>query len=176
MILTGHEIRAQVLRHRIHIEPFHDHYITTNSYDVCLHHELIRYTDPILDPRRKPGFETIRIPDDGFLLKKNEFVLGATHETIGSDFYVPIVHARSSIARLGLFVHITADLVDIGYRGRLTLQLYAIADVLLRHSTRIAQISFWVPKGSVELYSGKYQGASGPRASEAYRDPQSGMR
>ena len=52
-----------------------------------------------------------------------------TEEVMGSDRFVPIIHGRSSTARMGLFVHITADLIDIGSYNQWTLQLHAVQPV-----------------------------------------------
>jgi dCTP deaminase len=35
---------------------------------------------------------------------------------------------------------------------------------------KIAQVTFWQTKGDIELYEGKYQGSSGPQASQIYKD------
>ena len=170
MILSGHEIIKETLNGNIIISPFEKQQVTTNSYDVCLSDKLIRYTDEVLDPKKKPNFEVIDIPPEGFLIKKNEFYLGSTDEKIGSEHYVPILHAKSGTARSGLFVHITADLIDIGSIGNLTLQLYSTLPVMVYPHMKIAQVSFWVPKGKIVLYNGKYQHSNGPQISKTSED------
>ena len=60
------------------------------------------YTDEVLDPKKEPHTKEFEIPDEGYEMKRGEFLLGCSNEFVGSDFYVPIVHAKSSIARLGL--------------------------------------------------------------------------
>lgn len=104
------------------------------------------------------------------VLPKISFRLGSSCERIGSNSYVPIVHARSGIARLGLFVHVTADLIDIGSIGVITFQFYATLPVKVYPGMKIAQVSFWQPKGEIVLYTGKYQNSTGPRASLSYLD------
>lgn len=37
--------------------------------------------------------------------------------------FVPIIRGKSSIARMALFVHVTADLIDIGLVNQWTFQL-----------------------------------------------------
>lgn len=170
MILSGHKIIEEVKNRKIVISPFNKENVTTNSYDVCLGDTLIRYTDKIIDPKKMPNFEVIKIPKDGFLIKKNEFFLGSTVEEIGSEHYVPLLHAKSGTARSGLFVHITADLIDIGSVGNLTLQMYATLPVIVYPHMKIAQVSFWVPKGRIILYNGKYQHSKGPQISKTSID------
>lgn len=81
-----------------------------------------------------------------------------------------MIHAKSGIARLGLFVHITADLIDIGSIGNTTFQLYATKNIRIYSGMLIGQVSFWVPKGKIILYEGKYQNSIGPKASQIHKD------
>lgn len=170
MILTGEEIKKQTLLNRIKITPFNEEQVTTNSYDVRLGNTIIKYKNSILDPKKEQEYEEIIIPPNGMILNSQSFHLGATVEKIGSDFYVPILHAKSGTARKGLFVHVTSDLIDIGSYGNLTLQLYATLPVKIYPNMLIAQVTFWKPKGNIILYKGKYQGSNKPRISEIYKD------
>lgn len=176
MILSGLSIREEFNLRRINIQPYRDEHITTNSYDLTLGTKFLRYTGEVLDPRKENPHEIFEVDEKGIVLKKGDFLLGHSAEVIGSDHYVPIIHAKSSTARLGLFVHVTADLIDIGSHGNVTFQLYSTLPVKVYPGMRIGQVSFWKPKGDIELYQGKYQGSNGPRASEVYRDfqPKSG--
>lgn len=168
MILTGAEIEKQVAEGTIRIDPFDPQWVTTNSYDIHLGKTLLRHTDDVLDARQKPNVEEVIIPEDGLLLNQHDFYLGASVEKVGSDHYAPMLHAKSGTARMGLFVHVTSDLVNIGSYGHLTLQLYATLPVRVYPNMRIAQVTFWVPKGDIQLYDGKYQNAEGPLPSLHY--------
>jgi dCTP deaminase len=170
MILTGAEIQRQHEFGRIELSDFDERNLTTNSYDLRLGPRLLRYTCEVLDPKRENPSESLDIPPEGFQLRAGDFVLGQTVEVIGSDYYVPLIHARSGTARLGLFVHVTADLFDIGAHLCSTLQLYATLPVRLYAFMKIAQVTFWVPKGEVDLYSGKYNGSRRPMPSLSFRD------
>lgn len=170
MILTGLEIQKQVAEGCIRIDPYLPENINTNSYDVRLGKRYLVYREEVLDPKRPARHEILDVPPKGLLLSPGQFVLAETEERIGSNFFVPILHAKSGTARAGLFVHITADLIDIGSFGKLTLQLFATLPVKVHAGMRIAQVSFWKPKGEIHLYSGKYQGSDGPRPSLTYRD------
>jgi dCTP deaminase len=103
-------------------------------------------------------------------LRPDTLYLGHSIETIGSDTYVPILRGKSSTGRVGLFVHITADLVDIGFTGQFTLMLHAVQLVRVYPGMRIGQVTFWQTIGDVNLYSGKYQNSVGPMASRVFKD------
>ncbi len=170
MILTGDEIARQAGHGRIRITPFQPARCTTNSYDLSLGRRVLRYEDEILDPRRKPRCRTEEIPDAGLELRQGDFLLAETAELLGSDHYVPLIHAKSGVARMGLFVHVTADLIDLGFFGQSTLQFYATLPLRIYPGMLIAQVTFWVPFGPIRLYDGKYQHADGPQPSRAYLD------
>ena len=170
MILTGEEIKKEVHLGGIVIEPFSESHVTTNSYDLTLGDTLLRYKEEVLDPRENNEYEEIKIPEDGLILSKGSFHLGASREKIGGNSYVPIIHGKSGVARLGLFIHVTADLIDIGSCGVTTFQFFATLPVKVYPGMKIAQVSFWQPKGEIVLYKGKYQGSSGPRTSLSYLD------
>lgn len=170
MILTGPEIRNAHADGRVRIDPYLPELVNPNSYNVRLGRDLVLYDEPILDPRRPNRTRTLTIPDHGLELRPDRVYLGATVERIGSDCYVPILHGRSSTGRLGLFVEVTASIIDIGSYGCLTLQLVAVQPLRVYAGMRIGQVMFITAFGEIELYAGKYQGSTGPRASEIWRD------
>ena len=170
MILTGQEIIKQVNKSRITIEPFNKSNVNPNSYNVTLGDYVKIYTDNILDSKKHNQTQTIKIPDDGIVIEPNKIYLGYTDEIIGSDYYVPTITGRSSTGRLGLFVQITADLVDIGFKGNLTFQLHSVQPVKIYKGMKLGQIMFWKPKGKIKLYNGKYQHSIGPQESKVYID------
>ena len=177
MILTGSEILKQVKEKKIEISPFSRKFITTNSYDLTLGNKFIKYKEKVIDPKKKAKYEEFEVDSsEGLLLMPGDFILGHTQEIIGSDYFVPIIHAKSGTARMGLFVHVTADLIDIGSHGCSTLQLFATLPIRIYPGTKIAQVSFWVPKGKIILYKGKYQGSIGPRPSMTYLDYKNGKK
>lgn len=170
MILTGKAITENVVNCQITIEPYNKEHVTTNSYDLTLGNQFIRYTGEILDPRIDNEYEIIECDEQGIVLKQGDFLLGHSCEKIGSQNYVPIIHAKSGIARLGLFVHITADLIDIGSFGCVTFQLYSTLPIRIFPGMKVGQVSFWKPLGDITLYDGKYQGSKGPAPSKVHRD------
>ncbi|MEV0754971.1 hypothetical protein [Streptosporangium sp. NPDC050280] len=170
MILTGSEITLQHAAGRITIDPFTADQVNPNSYNFRLGPILKTYTSEILDVAQPNPVIEHTIPAEGIVLEPDRIYLGHTLEMMGSDHYVPIIRARSSIARLGLFVHVTADLIDLGSHNQWTLQLHAVQPVRVYPGLLIGQVTFWRVQGDITLYTGKYQGARGPRESEIYRD------
>lgn len=170
MILSGNKIRNEVENGRIVIEPFDSNMLNPNSYNYELGDYLKVYESDILDSKIKNKTRIIKIPDEGIVLMPNKLYLGYTKEVIGSDYFVPIITGRSSTGRLGLFVQITADLVDIGFKENLTIQFCATQPVRIYKGMKIGQVFFHRVYGDVTLYSGKYQNSIGPRESESWRD------
>lgn len=170
MILTGPEIEREIERQLITIEPFQVQRLNPNSYDFRLGHELLVYEEEVLDPGIENCHRIFTIPEDGYVLSPERIYLGATLEKLGSCEYVPIIRARSSTARLGLFVHVTADLIDLGSIAQLTLQLHAVQPVRIYPEMEIGQVTFWRTCGAKVQYSGKYQGSTGPVPSKSYKD------
>ncbi|WP_455834126.1 dCTP deaminase [Pseudarthrobacter siccitolerans] len=170
MILTGPEIQKQVSQGAITIEPFSQDQVNPNSYDFRLASTLLTYDDHTLDAAAPNPSSAIEIPEDGMVLRPDRVYLGATAEKMGSNNFVPIIRGKSSIARLGLFINITADLIDLGSFNNWTLQLHAVQPLRIYPGMLIGQVTFWIPQGARSLYRGKYQGATGPRASESFRD------
>ncbi|MCG8476966.1 MAG: dCTP deaminase [Cytophagales bacterium] len=168
MILTGSEISANVEQGRINISPFRSEQLNPNSYDLRLGKTLLVYTGEHLDSLQPNPYELVPIPEEGTVLQKGAFYLGASEEIVGSDYFVPMLHCKSGIARLGLFIHITSDLIDIGSHGNLTFQLHPTLNIRVYPGMRLGQVSFWKPLGDITLYEGKYQNSKGPIASKNY--------
>lgn len=170
MILTGQKILQEVKNERIVITPFHASHINPNSYDFRLGNTLKIYQDHVLDVKRVNLTRTIIIPPEGYVLKPDILYLGHTEETMGSKYYVPIIRGRSSTGRVGLFVHITADLIDIGSINQWTLMMHAVQEIRIYPGMLIGQVTFWEVQGKITLYKGKYQGSRGPAPSLIYKD------
>lgn len=169
MILSGKQIMLEREAGRIVIDPFDETAVNPNSYNFTLSDRLVVYPDAVLDASVPNRTEELPIPPDGFTLKANRLYLAATREVMGSEHYAPTFAARSSVARLGLFINLSAPLGDIGFIGRWTLQLYPTHDVIVYTGMQIGQMMWWKTLGDVALYNGKYQHADGPRASMLYR-------
>ncbi|KPI16958.1 pyruvate phosphate dikinase PEP/pyruvate-binding protein [Actinobacteria bacterium OK074] len=170
MILTGSEIARERTNARITIEPFTPEQVNPNSYNFRLGSRLRVYSEMPLDPRRENVCDDIEMSAEGYVLQPGRLYLAHTQEVLGSRHYAPTFAARSSVARLGLFINLSASLGDIGYEGQWTLQLYTMNQVRVYPGMTIGQMMWWRPQGEIELYDGKYQGAVGPRSSDIHKD------
>ncbi len=170
MILTGSKIIEEHEKGRIGIEPFSLDQISPNSYDFRLGDQIKRYSSYLLDCRSKNPTISLPVRQDGLILEPGLIYLGHTLEVMGSNHYVPIIRGRSSTARLGLFIHVTADIIDIGSHNQWTLQMQAVQPVRVYPGMRIGQVTFWSVEGDIDLYQGKYQGSMGPWGSRIHED------
>lgn len=170
MILSGKEIKSQ-LHKNIHIEPYHENQLNPNSYNLRLHNELLVYKNDTLDMKTPNETERIVIPEEGLLLETNKLYLGRTIERTATDSYVPMLEGRSSIGRLGLFIHVTAGFGDVGFNGFWTLEIFCVQPIRIYPGTEICQIFYHTIEGEYDLYaSGKYQNNKGIQPSLLYKD------
>lgn len=115
---------------------------TTTAVDLLLGSEFKRWKTPApgaqltIDPSAaefslaglaKDHMEPVPLDRDGSLvLNPREFVLGITRERIElptDSRLAARVEGRSTLARLGLSVHITAPTIHAGFRGHITLEM-----------------------------------------------------
>lgn len=180
MILSGPEIRQQ-LGGNIVIDPFDEQNLNPNSYNLTLHDELMTYEEVVLDMRKANRVRRITIPSEGLVLSPNQLYLGRTVERTQTHNLVPMIEGRSSIGRLGLFVHVTAGFGDVGFSGYWTLEMFAVQPVRIYAGVQICQIFYHQLCGDVVEYaSNKYQNNRDIQPSllfkeldpEAERDPQ----
>ena len=171
MILSGKEIKKQVKEGSIAIDPFTDEQINPNSYNLRLHPDLLIYDNDILDMREKNSASPLVIPEDGLLLEPHKLYLGRTVERTSTDKYVPMLEGRSSVGRLGLFIHITAGFGDIGFDGYWTLEIFCVQPIRIYSGLEICQIFYHTIDGDFDLYrSKKYQSNKGVQPSMLYKD------
>lgn len=157
MIISGNEIREN-LGTNILIDPFDEENLNPNSYNLTLHDELMTYEEVVLDMRKPNRTRRLRIPADGLILNSNQLYLARTIERTETHNFAPMIGGRSSIARLGLFVHVTAGFGDVGFAGHWTLELYAAHPIRIYPGIPICQIVFHEIKGEITEYdSDKYQ-------------------
>ena len=171
MILSGKEIKKQVNKGSIVIDPFSDDQINPNSYNLRLHPDLLVYDNDVLDMREKNSASPLAIPENGLLLEPHKLYLGRTVERTSTDKYVPMLEGRSSVGRLGLFIHITAGFGDIGFDGFWTLEIFCVQPIRIYSGLEICQIFYHTIDGDFDLYrSKKYQSNKGVQPSMLYKD------
>ena len=170
MILSGKEIEAR-LGKEIRISPYSPEQLNPNSYNLRLHHEILVYESDQLDMKIKNATAPMVIPDDGLLLTPNKLYLGRTIEHTETEGLVPMLEGRSSVGRLGLFVHVTAGFGDVGFCGYWTLELFCVQPIRIYAGVEVCQIFYHTIAGEYQRYaSGKYQNNSGIQSSKLYKD------
>jgi dCTP deaminase len=163
--LTGSEIIRQVEAGNITIDPFDLELVNPNSYNYRLASVLRRLTNDVIDLRAEDNFEELLIPESGLLLMPGECYLGSTSEIFGSQRFPALITGRSSIARKFITNHITAGLIDLGFLGRITLEISVLRPTIIYPNTRFGQIFWFTVSGDTHQYRGKYQNQYEPTLS-----------
>ncbi|SEE23080.1 dCTP deaminase [Gordonia malaquae] len=188
VLLSDRDIRAEIGRGRLGVEPFDEAMVQPSSVDVRLDglfrvFNNTKYTH--IDPKQQQDeLTTLVEPVEGepFVLHPGEFVLGSTLEVLSlPDDLAGRLEGKSSLGRLGLLTHSTAGFIDPGFSGHITLELSNVANlpITLWPGMKIGQLCLIRlsspaenPYGSAAVGS-KYQGQRGPTPSKAYLNFQS---
>ncbi|SMC21393.1 dCTP deaminase [Clostridium acidisoli DSM 12555] len=170
MILSGKEI-INKLGKEIIIEPFNEKQVNPNSYNLKLHNELLVYNDSVLDMKKENTARKLIVPEEGLKLEPNRLYLGRTVEYTATENYVPMLEGRSSVGRLGLFIHVTAGFGDVGFHGYWTLEIFCVQPIVIYPNVELCQIYYHAVEGEYDKYSsGKYQNNKGVQPSLLYKD------
>jgi len=138
----------------------------SESKDFIIHHGM--YSDLIIAKRE----------DVPIVIHPGEFILASVYEYIELPKNIAAqISGRSSIGRLGLFVHTSAGWIDPGYAGHLTLEIYNVNKIPIKlyPLTKIAQIVFYELEEDVEVpygerKSSKYYKEDGATESKIAKD------
>lgn len=123
--------------------------------------------------------EEITIPEgEAFFLHPGELALAATYESVTiPDDLVGWLDGRSSLARLGLMVHVTAHRIDPGWHGQIVLEIFNSGKLplALRPGMDICAINFeTLSSAASKPYNkradAKYKNQTGPTSSRINED------
>ncbi len=122
--------------------------------------------------------EIVLAEDQSFYLHPGELALAVTHESVTLPAnMVGWLDGRSSLARLGLMVHVTAHRIDPGWSGNIVLEFYNSGKLplALKPKMKIGAISFEVLSGTAEhpynaRKDAKYRNQDGAIASRISAD------
>ncbi len=175
MRLSDKDILDAIKKRRILFDPMPaDDCFGSFSVDVSLSNVFRTFRHakvPYLDLSDQEGTHAISeacmdevtiAENERFFLHPGEFALGMTRERIGiADDLVGWLDGRSSLARLGLMVHITAHSIDPGWDGHITFEFFNAGRLPLGlHSgLRIGAISFETLSSPTTRPYGKKKGA-----------------
>ena len=180
MVLSDRTIREHLASGRLVIDPYDPSLVQPSSVDIRVSSQFRVFHNnrqPYIDVRRPLEDLTdvvVMSGDEPFILHPGEFVLGSTLERVAiPDDLVARLEGKSSLGRLGLLIHSTAGYIDPGWDGQITLELSNVArlPITIYPGMPIGQISFLTLTTPVDQpYRGKYQGQSGPTASEYHKN------
>lgn len=181
MILTDREIKLALEKRQIIIDPLPDaKAFSSTAVDLTLDPNLTEFKqetggiEVIVDPSHREFKSEIVLgqisdkrtidPKDGYLLKPNRLVLAWTKEYVNLVSYNRIaarVEGKSSLARLGLGVHVTAPTIHAGFDGHIRLEMinHGSLPIRLRAGMRICQLIFEQTLGTPDKgYQGQFSG------------------
>lgn len=181
MILTDREIQAAIQCGQIKIDPLptEDAYSST-SLDLALSKSLriwkaekIKGVERIICPSTE-GYtftefaqeysELRQMDSNGYVVRPHEFVLGWTEENVElptSARLAARVEGKSSLARLGIGIHITAPTIHAGFRGSIQLEIcnHGVLHVKLVPGMPVCQLIFEQSLGTPDKgYRGQFFG------------------
>ena len=184
MLLSDHDIKAEIASGRVVLEPYDEGMVQPSSIDVRIDRyfrvfENHRY--PHIDPaEEQPELTRVvePLPNEPFILHPGEFALASTYEVVTlPDDVAARLEGKSSLGRLGLLTHSTAGFIDPGFSGHVTLELSNVATLPIKlwPGMKIGQLCFIRlsspaehPYGS-SLYGSRYQGQRGPTPSKSHQ-------
>jgi dCTP deaminase len=151
-ILVDFEIRSEIAEGKLIIEPFDDSLVQPNSYDVRLSNRF-SWHEPgqeVIDPYDSLTVldGLVHVVDESIVLQPAQFILGATEERVClPKNIVGQLTGKSSLARLGVMVHVTAGFIDAGFShppAQITLEIVNVGNrpVRLYAHMPIAQMVF----------------------------------
>ena len=185
MILSDTTIKKYLKEGRIKIDGIKDIQIQPASIDLTLGNEFLyrKMLYPVPDdlytmadmidnnPDYKIDYE--KVIADKYTIRRREFILATTNECVSIDKGIAAwVEGRSSIGRIGLFIH-NAGWIDPGWNGKITLELFNASPykIDIVRDMRICQIIFAeLDKPAENPYCGKYQNQSTVTGSMLYKD------
>jgi dCTP deaminase len=171
-MLVDHEIQKEIDNGVIVIKPFDKNCINTNSYDVHLSDEIGVYEDDVLDVKKKSKLLLTKIPDSGMVLLPGTLYISSTAEYTETMEHVPCLHGKSSTGRLGINIHQTSDIGNIGFKGTWTLEISVISKVRIYAGMPIGQIVYFRANKPLVTYDKKpdahYRDQIEPRGSEMH--------
>lgn len=187
-ILVDHEIRKEIGEGRLILEPYDDALIQPNSYDVRLSdrfswHEAGEFAKKVIDPYESDSIleGLVHVIDESIVIEPGFFVLGATLEKIClPKNIVGQLTGKSSLARLGIMVHVTAGFIDAGFShppAQITLEIVNVGNrpVRLHAGMSIAQMVFTRTADCLVPYNekpnAKYNGQVAAAHSKYYLNP-----
>lgn len=146
MILSDRSIKKAIDMGSLKITPLVTENIQPASVDLTLMDEFYLFNKTgLFDPKRPGAHTEPLLAEDSLLMDPGDFILGSTLEAIELPAWIAAqVGGKSSLARIGIAIHVTAGFIDPGFCGRITLEIknMGMLPVRLYPGMKIAQIVF----------------------------------
>lgn len=176
-VLSDKDLKAAILQGELSIQPLNmETQIQPASIDLTLGIQFKQLQALPVDTRQEPptAESYVVLPETAVTINPGEFLLATTREHVQiPDNMIARVEGRSSLARLGLAVHVTAGFIDPGFTGQITLEIanHSPAPIAIYPGQRICQIVIEQLSSPAEHpYAGKYQHQTGPTTSKIQED------
>jgi dCTP deaminase len=166
MILTRDSIIRSVEAGEIGIHPYSQEHVGPGSYDLAIGNEFryfkkaheILQVDETTDYRNHTTL-VVQEENQPFIIMPGEAAHAITQERIHLPGNIcGWLQGRSTFARLGLMVHITASFVQPGVNNYQVLEMFNASPVplALKPGARVCQIIFGRCEGNAQ-YTGRYR-------------------
>lgn len=149
-MLTDTEIQDAINSEDIKIEPFQEKKIQPGNYRLKLGSKLLLPKKGIKILKDSPDqvmYDEYDITNKSYIIKPKEFLLAQTMEKIGlSKDIAAIIDGKSTLARLGISIHQSAQLIIAGQSPQIiTLEIFNAGEfeVELTIGMKIAKIIFF---------------------------------
>lgn len=182
MILTDREIEIAIENKQILVDPVPNlaEALSSTSLDLTLSDTFVEWT-AMKSIAIHPGsddfsFKELRslqstLKQAEYMLGPGQFVLAWTKEEIAlpeTSRLAARVEGKSSLARLGVGIHVTAPTIHCGFRGNIQLEMFNFGPhkIVLKADMRVCQLIFEQTYGTPNKgYSGVFAGqtSSGPK-------------
>lgn len=159
MILSGDRIN-QLVQSDGMIDPFDMNNLNPASYNFTLGDQVIMLLpDQTIDTKNvnKIIYTDFRINEFGFTFLPNRLYLGFTKEKLVLPNNIgATAEGRSSTARLGMSLHLTAGWCDPGFEGNVTLEISVLNPITIYPNMKCGQFIF-MDTDATTGYHGSYQ-------------------
>jgi dCTP deaminase len=183
-VLSDIQIKKEIKKENLFIEPFHPQNLSNTSYDVTLGPNYYRACKPeyllpwddqsihqywglpqyakIIDSDYQQQKFKLPLGTKYILLEPGELILAHTNEFIGGyNNITTMMKARSSMGRVGISICKDAGWGDVGYVNRWTMEIsnFSASIIPLVVGSRVAQIVFFYTGNVSKKYDekGAYQ-------------------
>jgi dCTP deaminase len=180
MILSNKAIREALSNRSIILKPPPEEPFDTTAIDLRLGNSILLPNKKIgaaFDMRKARAAATLKAfyknktidEDGGFTLIPDQFAIANTLEWISlplncTPCYAARVEGKSSNARCGLIIHLTAPTIHAGFEGNITLELKNLGHfpITLHRGMFICQLIFEEVKGEIDFNPSQFQGQKKP--------------